>query len=52
MRRTSESGAPAEQIRGALNIDKPTVTKALNAGLESKKVTKKGERRATKYFAK
>jgi hypothetical protein len=48
----SPEGLRAEQIRAALKIDKPTVTKALTAGLESKKLRKKGEKRATKYFTK
>jgi len=39
-------GLRAEQIRNTLGVDKPTVTKALTAGLEAKK----GEKRATEYF--
>jgi len=45
-------GLRAEQIRSTLKVDKPTVTRALTQGLATKALTKKGERRATKYYAK
>jgi uncharacterized membrane protein len=48
----NSGGLRAEQIRDALKLDKPTVTKALGAGLASKTLTKKGEKRATTYFTK
>lgn len=47
----SSEGMRSEQLRDALSIDKATATKALTAGLADKSITKKGTRRATRYFA-
>jgi hypothetical protein len=46
------SGLRAEQIRAELKIDKKEWMRPLEAALASKKLTKKGEKRATTYFAK
>jgi hypothetical protein len=48
---TKPEGLRAEQIRAALKLDKPTVTKALTKALASKAVKKQGQKRATTYFA-
>jgi hypothetical protein len=45
-------GLRAEQIRAELGIDKREWMRPLDAALESKKLAKKGEKRATTYFAK
>jgi hypothetical protein len=46
------SGLRAEQIRAELGIAKKEWVRPLEAALTSKKLTKKGEKRATTYFAK
>jgi hypothetical protein len=46
------NGLRAEQIRAELGIDKKEWMRPLEAALASKKLTKKGEKRATTYFAK
>jgi hypothetical protein len=45
-----QPGLRAEQIRAQLRWDKRTVTKAISKALNEKRVAKKGERRATKYY--
>jgi hypothetical protein len=45
-------GLRAEQIRSQLGIAKKEWIRPLEAALASKKLTKKGEKRATTYFAK
>jgi len=45
-------GLRAEQIRAELGIAKKEWARPLEAALASKKLTKKGEKRATTYFAK
>jgi hypothetical protein len=45
-------GLRAEQIRAELSIDKREWMRPLETALESKKLAKKGEKRATTYFAK
>jgi hypothetical protein len=45
-------GLRAEQIRAELGIAKKEWARPLEAALASKKMTKKGEKRATTYFAK
>ena len=47
-----KDGRRAEQIRAELGIDKREWMRPLEAALESKKLAKKGEKRATTYFAK
>jgi hypothetical protein len=44
-------GLRAEQIRAELGIDKREWMRPLEAALGSKKLTKKGEKRATTYFS-
>jgi hypothetical protein len=46
------SGLRAEQIRAELGIAKKEWARPLELALASKKLTKKGEKRATTYFAK
>jgi hypothetical protein len=46
------SGLRSEQIRAQLGIAKKEWMRPLEAALASKKLTKKGEKRATTYFAK
>ncbi len=43
-------GLRAEQIRKHLRWDKKTATKAISKALDEKRIAKKGERRATKYY--
>jgi len=45
------SGLRAEQLRRKLGVAKPEITRVLKEGLATKKITKKGQRRATTYFA-
>jgi hypothetical protein len=44
-------GLRAEQIRAELKIDKREWMRPLEAALASKKLTKKGAKRATTYYA-
>jgi hypothetical protein len=46
-----KSGLRSEQIRAQLGIAKKEWMRPLEAALSSKKLTKKGEKRATTYFA-
>jgi hypothetical protein len=47
-----KGGLRAEQIRAELGIAKKEWARPLEMALSSKKLTKKGEKRATTYFAK
>src|ERR1700677_4600497 len=47
-----KEGLRAEQIRAKLGIAKKEWARPLGLALESKKLAKKGEKRATTYFAK
>jgi hypothetical protein len=47
---STRPGLRAEQIGAQLRWDKKTVTKAISKALSEKRVTKMGERRATKYY--
>jgi hypothetical protein len=46
-----DKGLRAEQIRSQLGIAKKEWARPLEAALASKKLTKKGEKRATTYFS-
>jgi hypothetical protein len=48
----SKGGLRAEQIRAQLNLDKREIGRPIAEALAKKKLTKKGEKRATTYFAK
>jgi hypothetical protein len=50
--KTKREGLRAEQIRAELGIAKNEWMRPLDLALASKKLTKKGEKRATTYFAK
>src|SRR5258708_22587865 len=50
--KSAKSGLRAEQIRKALKIDVREIPRVLKEGLASKKLTSKGQKRATTYFAK
>ena len=41
----------SEQLQKLLSLDKKEISGPLNEALEGKKITKKGQRRATTYFA-
>jgi hypothetical protein len=45
-------GMRAEQIQRALGLDKRETPRPIAAALAAKRITKKGEKRATTYFAK
>jgi hypothetical protein len=45
------TGLRAEQIRAELSIDKREWMRPLGMALDSKKLTKKGEKRSTTYYA-
>jgi hypothetical protein len=47
----SKDGMRSEQIQKVLKLDKKEIFGPLNEALEGKKITKKGQRRATTYFA-
>jgi hypothetical protein len=47
-----KDGLRAEQIRAELSIDKREWMRPLEVALASKKLAKKGEKRATTYFVK
>ena len=47
-----KTGLRSEQLQKALKLDKKEITGPIAAALAAKKITKKGERRATVYFAK
>jgi hypothetical protein len=48
----AKSGLRSEEIRKALKLDKREIPRVLKEGLASKKLTSKGQKRATTYFAK
>ncbi len=45
-------GMRAEELRLELDVDRPTVVKLITAALEEGLIKKKGEKRATTYYAK
>jgi hypothetical protein len=47
-----KAGLRSEQLQKLLSLDKKEISGPLNEALEGKKITKKGQRRATTYFAK
>jgi len=47
----NKAGMRSEQLQKLLNLDKKEISGPLNEALEGKKITKKGQRRATTYFA-
>jgi hypothetical protein len=49
--RGQPGGMRAEYLRKKLGVSKPEITRALKQGLDAKKLVRKGERRATTYFA-
>jgi hypothetical protein len=49
--RGQPGGMRAEHLRKKLGVSKPQITGAIKQGLETKKIVRKGERRATTYFA-
>ncbi len=48
--RVAPTGLRAEQLRAALGVDKPTITRALRDGLAAGNVHKTGHKRSTTYF--
>jgi hypothetical protein len=50
--RTRREGMRAEQIRAELGLSKADITRPIAMALESGQLSKKGQRRATTYFAK
>ena len=46
-----KAGLRAEQIRAQLKLDKKEIGRPIAAALAAKRLTKKGEKRATTYFA-
>jgi len=49
--RGQRGGMRAEYLRKKLGVSKPEITRALKQGLDAKRIVRKGERRATTYFA-
>lgn len=49
--RGQRDGLRAEQIRRKLGVGKEDMSRVLKQGLATKKISRKGERRATTYFA-
>jgi hypothetical protein len=49
--KSAKSGLRAEQIRTALKLDVREMPRVLKEGLATKKLTSKGQKRATTYFA-
>jgi hypothetical protein len=49
--KSSKGGLRAEQIRAALRLDVREMPRVLKEGLAKKKLTAKGQKRATTYFA-
>jgi hypothetical protein len=47
----SKGGLRSEQLQTALKLDKKEITGPLNQALAGKKITKKGQKRSTTYFA-
>jgi hypothetical protein len=50
--KSSKGGLRAEQIRTALSLDVREMPRVLKEGIASKKLSSKGQKRATTYFAK
>ncbi len=50
--KAAKSGLRSEEIRKALKLDVREVPRVLKEGLAAKKLTSKGQKRATTYFAK
>jgi hypothetical protein len=50
--KASKGGLRAEQIRAALKLDVREMPRVLKEGLATKKLSSKGQKRATTYFAK
>ena len=50
--KTNTKGLRAEQIRAKLGLARKEIPRPIAAALEAKKITKKGQKRATTYFAK
>jgi hypothetical protein len=50
--KASKGGLRAEQIRAALKLDVREMPRVLKEGLATKKLSSKGRKRATTYFAK
>jgi hypothetical protein len=50
--KTKKDGLRAEEIRAALKLDVREMPRVLKEGLASKKLSSKGQKRATTYFAK
>jgi hypothetical protein len=49
--KATKKGLRAEEIRAKLGISKPELASPIEGALKSKKITKKGKKRATTYFA-
>jgi hypothetical protein len=49
--KSKKSGLRAEQIRATLKLDVREMPRVLKEGLATKKLTSKGQKRATTYFA-
>ena len=49
--RSSKDGLRSEQIQQALGLSKKDLVRPIQLALSSKAIKKKGERRATSYFA-
>jgi hypothetical protein len=49
--KSSKGGLRAEQIRAALKLDVREMPRVLKEGLAAKRLTSKGQKRATTYFA-
>jgi hypothetical protein len=47
-----KTGLRSEQLQKVLKLDKKEITGPLNQALAAKKITKKGQKRSTTYFAK
>ena len=47
----NKNGMRSEQLQKLLKLDKKEISGPLNEALAGKKITKKGQRRATTYFA-
>jgi hypothetical protein len=47
-----KDGLRSEQLQKELKLDKKEITGPLNQALAAKKITKKGQKRSTTYFAK
>jgi hypothetical protein len=50
--KTHKSGLRAEEIRGAVGMQSKEMPRVLKEGIATKKLTSKGQKRATTYYAK